>query len=152
MTTRCGIVAIEEDEEKIAENYLANFASVENNHIAFNSVTADECGQMWKAAPILSDLPIRIIDSAFHKANCHPIPKLETNSFVNLFSNVRLMGLASIMPEYFSEIPGPIKGLAKVPLVEPEVDHAVGAITISRQPISPHVQALFAAARRFKAN
>ena len=94
----------------------------------------------------------RIIDSAFHKANCHPIPKLETNSIINLFSNVRLMGLASIMPEYFSEILGPIKGLAKVPLVEPEVDHAVGVITISRQPISPHIQALFAAARRFKAN
>ena len=92
----------------------------------------------------------RIIDAAFHRANCNPVPKLETNSIVNLFANVRLMGLASIMPEYFSEILGPIKGLAKVPLAEPEVGHAVGAISISRQPLSPHIQALFAAARRFK--
>jgi len=92
----------------------------------------------------------RIIDAAFQKANCHPVPKLETNSIVNLFANVRLMGLASIMPEYFSEILGPIKGLAKVPLSEPEVEHAVGAIAINREPLSPHVAALFAAARRFK--
>ena len=94
----------------------------------------------------------RIIDAAFQKAGCRPVPKLETNSIVNLFASVRLMGLASIMPEYFSEILGPIKGLAKITLSEPEVEHAVGVITISREPLSPHISALFAAARRFKAD
>ncbi|MCK5495989.1 MAG: LysR family transcriptional regulator, partial [Hyphomicrobiaceae bacterium] len=42
----------------------------------------------------------RIIDHAFESANCHPMPRLETNSLINLCSNVRLMGLASIMPQY----------------------------------------------------
>jgi DNA-binding transcriptional LysR family regulator len=94
----------------------------------------------------------RIIDAAFQKVSCHPVPKLETNSIVNLFTTVRLMGLASVMPEYFSEILGPIKGLSRILLTEPEVEHTVGVITMSREPLSPHVSALFAAARRFKAN
>ena len=93
----------------------------------------------------------RIIDAAFQKAGCRPVPKLETNSIVNLFASVRRMGLASIMPEYFSKILGPIKGLAKIPLSDPEIEHTVGVITIRREPLSPHVSALFAAARRFKA-
>jgi len=94
----------------------------------------------------------RIIDAAFQKAGCRPVPKLETNSIVNLFASIRRMGLASIMPEYFSEILGPIKGLAKIPLSDPEIEHTVGVITIRREPLSPHVSALFAAARRFKAD
>jgi DNA-binding transcriptional LysR family regulator len=93
----------------------------------------------------------RIIDAAFQGQDCHPKPKLETNSIVNLFASVRLMGLASIMPEYFSEILGPLKGLARIPLVEPEVEHTVGVIAVDRAPLSPHLSALFAAARRFPA-
>jgi DNA-binding transcriptional LysR family regulator len=91
----------------------------------------------------------RIIDAAFQKADCRPVPKLESNSIVNLFATVRLMGLASIMPEYFSEILGPIKGLAKIPLIEPAVEYTVGLIAIRREPLPPHISALFSAARRF---
>jgi len=94
----------------------------------------------------------RIIDAAFQQANCHPKPKLESNSIVNLFASVRLMGLASVMPEYFPEILGPFKGLARIPLVEPEVEHAVGVIAVEREPLSPHLSAVFAAARRFRAS
>ncbi len=45
----------------------------------------------------------RIIDRAFRAANALPIPRLETNSVINLCANVHLMGLVSVIPEYFLE-------------------------------------------------
>jgi DNA-binding transcriptional LysR family regulator len=48
----------------------------------------------------------RIIDRAFRAADSTPIPRLETNSVINLCANVHLMGLVSVIPEYFLEIMG----------------------------------------------
>lgn len=50
----------------------------------------------------------RIIDRPFRDANCAPVPRLETNSGINLCANLHLMGLARVIPEYFLEIMGPI--------------------------------------------
>lgn len=85
----------------------------------------------------------RIIDRAFRAAGCAPIPKLETNSVINLCANVRLTGLASVIPEYFLEVLGPIADVRAVPLTSPLVEHSVGLIAIDRDPISPLVQAAF---------
>ena len=93
----------------------------------------------------------RIIDRAFLAANAHPSPRLETNSIMNLFSSVRSMGLASIMPEYFQNALGPMEGVKAVPLVEPTVEHAVGLVAVNREPLSPLVGALFAAAKKMMA-
>jgi DNA-binding transcriptional LysR family regulator len=93
----------------------------------------------------------RIIDRAFLAANAQPSPRLETNSIMNLFSSVRTMGLASIMPEYFQNALGPMEGVKAVPLVEPAVEHAVGLVAVNREPLSPLVGALFAAAKKMKA-
>lgn len=83
----------------------------------------------------------RIIDRAFRTANCKPDPALETNSVINLCSNVRLMGLASIMPHYILDILGNDPGLKAVPLLEPEVSHSVGLVTVDRDPLAPLVRA-----------
>ncbi|MBX9682959.1 MAG: LysR family transcriptional regulator [Hyphomicrobium sp.] len=83
----------------------------------------------------------RIIDRAFRTANCRPDPALETNSVINLCSNVRLMGLASIMPHYILDILGNDPGLKAVPLLEPEVSHSVGLVTVDRDPLAPLVRA-----------
>jgi DNA-binding transcriptional LysR family regulator len=93
----------------------------------------------------------RIIDRAFLAANAQPSPRLETNSIMNLFSSVRTMGLASIMPEYFQNALGPMEGVKAVPLVEPAVEHAVGLVAVNREPLSPLVGALFAAAKKMLA-
>ena len=61
----------------------------------------------------------RIIDRAFRTANSKPTPRLETNSVINLCSNVHLMGLASVIPEYFLEIIGPMSDIRAVPLTDP---------------------------------
>jgi len=89
----------------------------------------------------------RIIDRAFRAANAAPVPRLETNSVINLCANVRLMGLASIIPEYFLEVLGPIADVRAVPLTDPIVEHSVGLVAVDRDPASPLVLAAFDCAR-----
>jgi DNA-binding transcriptional LysR family regulator len=89
----------------------------------------------------------RIIDRAFRAAGCSPVPRLETNSVINLCANVRLTGLASVIPEYFLEVLGPISDVRAVPLASPLVEHSVGLIAVDRDPVSPLVLAAFECAR-----
>jgi len=89
----------------------------------------------------------RIIDRAFETADCHPTPRLETNSVINLCSNVRLMGLASIMPQYILEVLGNVSGIRAIPLTEPKVEHSVGLVVADRDPLSPLIEALRDAAK-----
>jgi DNA-binding transcriptional LysR family regulator len=92
----------------------------------------------------------RIIDRAFRAANSAPIPRLETNSVINLCANVRLMGLASIIPEYFLDVIGPIADVRALPLVDPLVEHNVGLVAVDRDPISPLVLAAFECAKEIE--
>jgi DNA-binding transcriptional LysR family regulator len=92
----------------------------------------------------------RIIDRAFAVANAHPSPRLETNSIMNLLASVKSMGLASIMPEYFINVLGHLEGVKAIPLVEPSVQHSVGLVGLPREPQSPLISALFAAAKKVK--
>jgi DNA-binding transcriptional LysR family regulator len=89
----------------------------------------------------------RIVDRAFRAANCAPVPRLETNSVINLCANVHLMGLAGIIPEYFLEVMGPISDVRAVPLIEPAVEHSVGLVAVDRDPVSPLVLAAFECGR-----
>jgi DNA-binding transcriptional LysR family regulator len=93
----------------------------------------------------------RIIDRAFAVANVHPSPRLETNSIMNLLASVKSMGLASIMPDYFINVLGKLEGVRAVPLINPKVEHKVGLVGLPREPLSPLVAGLFAAARSLKA-
>jgi DNA-binding transcriptional LysR family regulator len=89
----------------------------------------------------------RIIDRAFRAAESAPIPRLESNSVINLYANVHLTGLASIIPEYFLDVIGPISDVRAVPLTQPLVAHSVGLVAVDRDPISPLVLAAFECAR-----
>src|SRR6187549_2498823 len=89
----------------------------------------------------------RIIDRAFRSANASPIPRVESNSVINLISNVHLMGMTSVIPEYFLSVLGPMSNIRTVPLVEPLVEHSVGLVAVDRDPISPLVLAAFECAR-----
>lgn len=57
------------------------------------------------------------------------------------------MGLASIIPEYFLGVVGPVSDLRAVPLIEPVVEHSVGLVAVDRDPVSPLVLAAFDCAR-----
>jgi DNA-binding transcriptional LysR family regulator len=89
----------------------------------------------------------RIIDRAFRAANASPIPRVESNSVINLISNVHLMGMVSVIPEYFLSVLGPMAGIVTVPLVGPLVEHSVGLVAVDRDPISPLVLAAFECAK-----
>src|SRR5262249_28119726 len=89
----------------------------------------------------------RIIDRAFRAANAMPTPRLETNSVINMCSNVHLMGLASIVPENFLEVLGPMSDIRAVPLTSPVVEHSVGLVAVDRDPVSPLVLAVFECAK-----
>ncbi|HMN36462.1 MAG TPA: LysR family transcriptional regulator [Hyphomicrobium sp.] len=91
----------------------------------------------------------RIIDRAFRGADCRPTPELETNSVINLCANVRLMGLASVMPDYILGIMGPHSGIRTIPLRNPEVVHDVGLVAVKRAPLSPLIGVLMEAGRNF---
>jgi DNA-binding transcriptional LysR family regulator len=93
----------------------------------------------------------RIIDRAFRTANTKPTPRLETNSVINLCSNVHMMGLASIVPEYFLEVLGPMSDIRAVPLINPMVEHSVGLVAVDRDPVSPLVLAVFESAKAIEA-
>lgn len=92
----------------------------------------------------------RIIDRAFLSADCRPTPALETNSVINLCANIRLMGLASIMPQYILDILGLHSGIQAIPLVEPEIAHSVGLVALDRDPMAPLIRAVLEAAKSFK--
>lgn len=91
----------------------------------------------------------RIIDRAFRSADCAPETALETNSVINLYSNVRLMGLACIMPAYILDIFGRDPSLRAIPLISPELDHSVGMVAVDRDPLAPLVRAFKDAAASF---
>ncbi|HWK38252.1 MAG TPA: LysR family transcriptional regulator [Hyphomicrobium sp.] len=84
----------------------------------------------------------RIIDRAFESADCQATTRLETNSVINLCSNVRLMGLASIMPQYILEVLGNTSGVKAIPLDAPTIEHSVGLVVADRDPLSPLIEAL----------
>lgn len=90
----------------------------------------------------------RIIDATFRAAGLVPEPVVESNSVVALSAHVRLMGLATVLPEYFSGVLG--RDLRAIPLADPEVSHAVGLVTLDRDPQPRLVAALVAAARRYR--
>ena len=91
----------------------------------------------------------RIIDRAFRNAQSRPEPALETNSVINLYSNVRLMGLASVMPDYIIGMFGRDPGLKAIPLQEPKVEHSVGLVIPDRDPLAPLARAFREAAASF---
>jgi DNA-binding transcriptional LysR family regulator len=92
----------------------------------------------------------RIIDRAFRAADASPIPRVESNSVINLIANVHLMNMVSVIPEYFLSVLGPMADIRTVPLVEPLVEHSVGLVAVDRDPISPLVLAAFECASRLE--
>ena len=134
--------------ELYAENYCL-FVAAAHELATAKSVTWFEAAQQPLCLLTPNMQNRRIIDRAFTAAKVHPSPRLETNSIMNLISSVKSMGLCSIMPQYFKNALGTLEGIVAVPLVEPAVSHKVGLVAMDREPQSPLINALYAAARNF---
>jgi DNA-binding transcriptional LysR family regulator len=89
----------------------------------------------------------RIIDQMLRNAGAVPSPTLESNSMVVLFSHVRTGRWASIMPAILSDAIGLPERIRSIPVVDPDVSHAIGLVVPDREPMTPLVNALVATAR-----
>lgn len=137
--------------ELYRENYCL-FVSSENELAHRQSVTWFEAAQQPLCLLTPNMQNRRIIDRAFAVAKVQPTARLETNSIMNLISSVRSMGLCSIMPDYFKNALGALEGVVAIPLAEPTVSHKVGLVAVDREPMSPLIAALFAAAKSIGQN
>jgi DNA-binding transcriptional LysR family regulator len=90
----------------------------------------------------------RIIDGLLRTAGAEPSPTLESNSIIVLFSHVRTGRWASIMPAVLADSLGLTDTIRSIPIVEPDVTHAIGLVVPHREPMTPLIAALVAEARR----
>lgn len=84
----------------------------------------------------------RIIDATFRRVKCRAMVKIETNSIINLCSNVRILGIASIMPDFVINVIGDDARIRAIPLVEPRVTQKVGLVMSASDLVSPTLRAL----------
>jgi DNA-binding transcriptional LysR family regulator len=108
----------------------------------------------------LSDVPLclftpdmqnrRIVDQHLAEHAEHPRtdPPAETNSSLVMASLVSSGRWSSVMPPVLVKAIELAPGVRSIPIVEPEVTHAVGLIVSEREPVTPLVRALMAAARQ----
>ena len=89
----------------------------------------------------------RIIDQQMRAAGGEPAPTLESNSMVVLMTHVRTLQWASVMPAILADALGPTEGLRAIPIVEPDLRHAIGIVAPRRDPATPMVTALVNVAR-----
>lgn len=92
----------------------------------------------------------RIVDGTLQRVGRAPNPVIETNSVISLFANVQVSGFGTILPEYFADVAGHAADIVGIPLVEPEVEQAVGLVALDQDPVPTVVTALFAAGREFR--
>lgn len=85
----------------------------------------------------------RIVDDAFRAAGVEPAAQIETNSITNLYAQVLLGQMASVLPESFLDIIGLRNSVGAVRLTEPEVSCTIGLVASDRDPPSPLAQAMF---------
>jgi DNA-binding transcriptional LysR family regulator len=90
----------------------------------------------------------RIIDQLLRAAGGTPNPTLESNSMIVLFSHIRTGRWASVMPEKLADTLGLTEHVRSIPIVEPEVVHAIGLVVPDREPMPPLTAALVTEARQ----
>lgn len=84
----------------------------------------------------------RIVDASFRLAGHAVAPAIETNSLINLYTQVGHGRLSSVIPGPLLTVFSPERELVALPLVDPDVQHMVGLVYPDRTPTTPVAQAL----------
>jgi DNA-binding transcriptional LysR family regulator len=79
----------------------------------------------------------RIIDTHFREAGTTPAPRVEADSMEAVCAHVRQGLLSGVLPQAALAIIGDTPGLRVFPLIEPAASHAVGLVTLDRDPPTP---------------
>lgn len=88
----------------------------------------------------------RIAESAFQMADRRVIPAIETNSLMNLYTNVRSGPWSSVVPGQLLTLLPLTPDMVALPLIAPDVTYVVGLVYANRQPPVPLARALTAVA------
>jgi len=113
-----------------------------------DAVTWAEIGQVPLCLLTADMQNRRIIDRILRSTGLASAPTLQSNSMVVLFSHVRTGRWASVMPEVLADNLGLTPAVRSIPIVNPDVAHVIGLVTPQRQPMTPLLAALVAAARK----
>ena len=89
----------------------------------------------------------RIVDHLLHRAAIAAEPTLVLNSTIVLLSHVRTGHWSSVLPPILADGIGLPSNVASIPIVEPDVTHAVGLIVPRRDVTAPVVTALLQVVR-----
>lgn len=89
----------------------------------------------------------RIIDRIAAAAGLRAQPRLTSDSFVGLWTQVAQGPWSSIVPHSLPIMFGPNTSVTAIPLIEPDHGEAVGLVVPERDPQSPIVEALLAISR-----
>jgi DNA-binding transcriptional LysR family regulator len=90
----------------------------------------------------------RIIDRRLSESGVEPVPTLQSNSMVVLFSHVRTGQWASVMPAVLAETMGLGDPIRAIPIGDPEPAPTVGLVYPWREPMTPLTAALVGDARK----
>jgi DNA-binding transcriptional LysR family regulator len=88
----------------------------------------------------------RILNGIFAEAGLKPEPRLETNSVMALYSQMRTGAWSSVLPHSFLWVGGTPPGMIALPLVNPVRTHEIGLVFRDQTPLPPLVEALRRAA------
>jgi DNA-binding transcriptional LysR family regulator len=87
----------------------------------------------------------RIVDGLLAAAGAeHPLPMVESNSTIVLFSHVRTGKLATIMPAMLVDTLGLGDAVRAIPIVEPAAIHTIGLVVPNREIMTKLASALIA--------
>jgi len=84
----------------------------------------------------------RIAEGAFRAAGSAVVPKVETNSLMNLYALVRQGPWCSVVPGQLLTLMRPDPDMVALPLIHPTVTYVVGLVHTDRDPPSPMAGAL----------
>lgn len=90
----------------------------------------------------------RIIEGLLRDAGGDPRPALESDSAIVLYSHVRTGRWSTVMSSRVAATLGLTEVLRAIPIIEPDVSHAIGLVVPARHPMKPVTAALVAEARR----
>jgi DNA-binding transcriptional LysR family regulator len=90
----------------------------------------------------------RIIDRKLRDAGAVPVPTLQSNSMVVLFSHVRTGQWASVMPDVLAETMGLPEPIRAIPIDDHTAPPTIGLVYPQREPLTPLTAALVTEARR----
>ncbi len=89
----------------------------------------------------------RIINGLFREAGATPVPRVEADSMEAVCAHVRQGVLSAVLPQAALAVLGDLPILRVLPLEEPVASHAVGLVTLDRDPPTPIAAAFRAIAR-----